>query len=67
MNRLNIYQGRGIPTRLEEPKEWNKFIETIRADILHIPPLQEKKTKRRKILDENGRLCKRDQLKHLDE
>ena len=37
MNRLNIYQGGGLPTKLEEPKEWIKCRETIRADILQNP------------------------------
>ena len=37
MNRLNIYQGGGLPTKMEEPKEWIKCREPIRTDILQLP------------------------------
>ena len=37
MNRLPIYQGGGLPTKMEEPKEWIKCREPIRTDILQLP------------------------------
>ena len=56
MNRLNIYQGYGLPTKFRKPKGWIKCRKATGTDILQHPPLPDKIMYKRKTMDANRSL-----------